>query len=322
MSDKLPLVSVIVPVYNVERYIEQCARSIFEQTYPNLEIIFINDCSTDRSIEILKRAITCYQIRRTQTHIIDLKSNSGSTIARNTGIRNCNGDYIICIDSDDYIESCMVEQLVTIAFGGNYDIVSSSFFINDNGKEKQINISNSQDFFCLNSIAIDTLHFSLWNKIIKKSILDRIPEIPNANCWDDLAITSRAIALAQSAMTTNVPFYHYRINTNAGSLTSQAHEKRLHDQLIVARFVEEWFIKNKLDAKYAQFLRNMKFSAKIKFLRGRNRDFAAWKRTFPETNNGILRYRHIPLHYRLLFFLADILPTRLCQYISDKISKK
>ena len=190
------------------------------------------------------------------------------------------------------------------------------------GMLPEINISNSQDFFCLNSIAIDTLHFSLWNKIIKKSILDRIPEIPNANCWDDLAITSRAIALAQSAMTTNVPFYHYRINTNAGSLTSQAHEKRLHDQLIVARFVEEWFIKNKLDAKYAQFLRNMKFSAKIKFLRGRNRDFAAWKRTFPETNNGILCYRHIPLHYRLLFFMADILPARLCQYISDKISKK
>lgn len=322
MNNELPLVSVIVPVYNVERYIEQCARSIFEQTYPRLEIIFVNDCTPDGSIYLLKTLVTNYHARMSQSKIIDTGKNSGLTVARSIGIKKCTGDYVLCIDSDDYIEPCMVEQLTEIAITGNHDIVATPYFTNSNGSEKIIDMGDCDKFFCLNSMPIDTLHFSLWNKLINKSIIDQIPEIPNANCWEDLAMTSRAIALAKNPKAINVPLYHYRIGENANSLTSQPHEKRLHDQLTVARFVEQWFIDNNLDTKYAPFLRNMKFSAKIKFLRGPNRDFAAWKRTFPETNNGILHYCHIPLHYRLLFFMADILPTRLCQRISDAISKK
>lgn len=125
MNNELPLVSVIVPVYNVERYIEQCARSIFEQTYPRLEIIFVNDCTPDGSIYLLKTLVTNYPARMSQSKIIDTGKNSGLTVARSIGIKKCTGDYVLCIDSDDYIEPCMVEQLTEIAITGNHDIVAT-----------------------------------------------------------------------------------------------------------------------------------------------------------------------------------------------------
>ena len=321
MNNELPLVSVIVPVYNVERYIEQCARSIFEQTYPRLEIIFVNDCTPDDSIHLLQQVISKYPNRSAQTRIINHPHNKGLAAARRTGLVNCTGEYVLNCDSDDYIEPDMVSTLVSAAIGGGHDIAASPFFMDyTDGRKNIAQMTDLGTFFNLNAIAIDTLHFSLCNKIFKKTLLDRLSPAPDANCWEDLAVTSRAIAIANSCAAIHRPLYHYRMDNS--SLTSQAHEKRLRDQLTVAQFVEQWFIDNNLDKKYAPFLRNMKFSAKIKFLRGLNRDFAAWKRTFPETNNGILRYRHIPLHYRLLFFMANILPTRLCQLISDAISKK
>ena len=313
----LPLISVIVPIYNAEKYIEQCVRSIFGQTYSRLEIIFVNDGTPDGSIEIIRKVAADYPGRKGQVTIIDNGCNKGSTVSRSVGIKNCIGDYVLCIDSDDYIEANMVSILAKTACDGDCDIVAASFYINTFDKETAIGISDTRRFFDINHVPIDTLHFSLCNKIIKRSILDRLPDIPDANCWDDLALSCRAFALSQKAVAINMPLYHYRVGENSCSLTSQDHKKRLQDQITVARFVEDWFIGNNLDAQYAPFLKNMKFSAKIKYLRGGKRDFAAWKHTFPETNRGILQYRHIPLPYRLLFFIADLLPAALCQWVSD-----
>lgn len=317
----LPLVSIVVPVYNVEHYIEQCARSIFEQTYDNIEIIFVNDCTPDGSIERLKQIIQNYPQRIGQTQIINHKHNCGLAAARRTGLKNSTGKYIINCDSDDYIEPNMVSILVSAATDGNHEIVASPFFMDSiAGKNTTTKITDNKDYFNLNSIPIDTLHFSLCNKIFKRSLLINLDDAPNANCWEDLAMTARAFALSKSSMTINTPLYHYRMNSN--SLTAQAHEKRLLDQIAIARFIEKWFTCQNLDKKYSIFLRNLKFSAKIKYLRGNNRNFAAWKSTFPETNTGILCYKHIPLHYRLLFYLANILPADFCQWCSDILTIK
>lgn len=321
MHDDSPKVSIIVPVYNVEKYIEQCARSIFEQTYQNLEIIFVNDCTPDGSIDVLQQLINEYPARKQQTQIINHSNNRGLAAARATGIKNCTGKYVLNIDSDDYIETSMVSTLIKVATDGDCDIVAASFFhTSPDSDETAVNIKDCQGFFDLNNIPIDTLHFSQCNKIIRKSIFDQLPDTPGANCWEDLAMTARAFALARNTAAINVPLYHYRIGENAYSLTAQSHDKRLRDQITVARFVERWFADNHLSEQYAPFIKNMKFAAKIKYLRGKKRDFAAWKNTFPEANHGILGYKHIPLHYRLMFFIANILPTPLCQWCSNTLT--
>ena len=109
-------VSILIPVYNVEKYIERCARSIFEQTYQNLEIIFVDDCTPDNSIEILRRVLGDYPYRQPQTHIIRHDHNRGLGAARNTAMDAATGDYIYFIDSDDKLfDSESLDKLISVA---------------------------------------------------------------------------------------------------------------------------------------------------------------------------------------------------------------
>ena len=97
-------VSILVPVYGVEKYIERCARSIFEQTYHNLDIVFVDDCTPDKSIEILKRVLEEYPGRKAQTRIIRHAYNRGLSAARNTAVAAATGTFLTHVDSDDWIE--------------------------------------------------------------------------------------------------------------------------------------------------------------------------------------------------------------------------
>ena len=110
-------VSIIVPVYNAEKYLIRCVDSIINQTYKNLEIILINDGSIDNSLEIMKK----YKVIDNRIIIID-KKNEGVSIARNVGIKSSSGKYICFVDSDDYIENNMIQIL------DNGDIDYCSFF--------------------------------------------------------------------------------------------------------------------------------------------------------------------------------------------------
>ena len=98
-------ISVIVPVYNSEKYIEKCIESIINQTYRNIEIIFINDGSTDESLNIIHK----YKKLDNRIKVIN-QSNSGVSAARNKGIKNSIGDYITFVDSDDHIDSKMIDK--------------------------------------------------------------------------------------------------------------------------------------------------------------------------------------------------------------------
>lgn len=107
-----PKVSVIIPVYGVERYIEQCARSLFSQTMRDgIEYIFVDDCSPDKSIEILEDILREYPHREPQVKIIRHTENQGIGGTRRTGVKNATGEYIIHCDSDDWVEPDMYEML-------------------------------------------------------------------------------------------------------------------------------------------------------------------------------------------------------------------
>ena len=102
MNSEQNKVSICVPVYGVEKYIERCAISIFEQTYTNLECIFVNDCTKDNSIKILYNVIERYPQRREKIRIIQHDCNRGLAAARNTALEAASGDYILHVDSDNY----------------------------------------------------------------------------------------------------------------------------------------------------------------------------------------------------------------------------
>lgn len=117
-------VSVCIPVYGVEKYIEKCARSLFEQTMrEGIEFIFVNDCTKDRSIEILEQVLAEYPHRKEQTKIIHLPENGGVGKVRRIAIENCTGEYIIHCDSDDWVELDMYEKMYLAAKENNADMV-------------------------------------------------------------------------------------------------------------------------------------------------------------------------------------------------------
>ena len=107
-----PLVSILVPVYNVEHYVERCARSILEQTYPNLEFVFVDDACSDSSITILNQVVSDYPSHTARVSIIHHPQNRGLAAARNTAIAACHGDFVIHVDSDDWLEPEAAELLI------------------------------------------------------------------------------------------------------------------------------------------------------------------------------------------------------------------
>ena len=99
-----PKVSIIVPIYRVEEYIERCAESLFAQTFDDIEYIFVDDCSPDKSVEILQRTLEKYPHRKRLTRIERLSSNSGQAAVRRQGIQLASGDYTVHCDSDDWMD--------------------------------------------------------------------------------------------------------------------------------------------------------------------------------------------------------------------------
>lgn len=129
-------VSIIVPVYNVERFIERCSRSLFEQSYSNLEYIFINDCSPDKSIDVLNDVIEGYPERKGTIKIVNHDINRGISATRNTGLDNSTGEFVVFVDSDDWLDSHAIELLVKKQSENDADMVSGSRLIHYEDKEE------------------------------------------------------------------------------------------------------------------------------------------------------------------------------------------
>ena len=128
----MPKVSVIIPVYNTEKYLRKCLDSVCNQTLSDIEIICVNDCSTDNSFEILKE----YALKDDRIKLIDFKENKGAAVARNTGIDEAKGEYIGFVDSDDFIDLDFYEKLYNKAIETGADCSKGELWeINDESKE-------------------------------------------------------------------------------------------------------------------------------------------------------------------------------------------
>ena len=161
-------VSIIVPIYNVEKYLSKCIESIINQTYTNLEIILINDGSPDDSLKICKK----YQKMDKRISIID-KKNGGVSSARNAGIDASSGEYLIFVDSDDWLELDAVEYMVSLVKENNCDfgISKNCYKFEDECQveEDNITILNASETTAL--LLSTRVEIGCWNKIYKKSLL-------------------------------------------------------------------------------------------------------------------------------------------------------
>ena len=216
-GNKNPLITVIVPIYNVEQYARRCLDSILCQTYKNLEIILIDDGSTDNSGKICDD----YAKKDRRIKVIH-QENGGLSNARNSGIEKIRGKYVTFIDSDDWIESGYIGTLYNDIANNHCDISIVGHFINhDNvvfdestGEQKKLSIKE-----CLTKILYDNgISAAACGKLYHKSLFNSI-RYPNGRVFEDVATTYKLILQSKSVFLNSVPLYHYR-KTNHESITS------------------------------------------------------------------------------------------------------
>lgn len=231
-------VSIVVPVYNVEKFLDDCIKSILSQTYKNLEIIIVNDGSTDKSYELCQGYCSDDRVK-----IFD-KINGGLSSARNVGIKIATGDYISFIDSDDYIREDMIEKLVNSLEQNDADVSCCNFdFCDENSKILNVHKVNNFETEVLNSEqAISMLLYEeyykcyAWNKIYRRSLFDDV-EYPEGKLYEDITTTYKIFKKSSKVVFIKDALYHYRVRNN--SITKKKFNKKNYDLLEALKFVSE-----------------------------------------------------------------------------------
>lgn len=224
------LISIIVPVYNVEKYLEKCINSLISQTYSNIEIILVDDGSTDSSSQI----IDDYAKKDFRIKVIH-KKNGGQSEARNVGINISHGKYITFVDSDDYISIDYIEYLYCLLKKYNGDIsICSVKVVNENNnksrkEETRVEIYNKQQAF-ENLLYSQGIEVAVYAKMYEKSYFDNI-EFPVGQKYEDIAIIYKLMDKANKIIYGNKECYFYL--TRKGSTSKSGFNEN-----------ELWYIKN------------------------------------------------------------------------------
>ena len=205
-------VSALIPIYNVEAYIERCARSLFEQTYPNLEYVFVNDCTPDRSMDILKRAMEDYPERKGCVKIINHERNHGLAATRNTCLDNVTGEFVTVVDSDDWLEPKAVELLVARQKETDADIVSGNAIVHRSSGLQELDEPNyaSKEEMVLRQME-HTLDHVLWHRLIRRSVIEQhhIRAIEGSEMAEDRYQMTLISYYARSFAKTSHVIYNY-----------------------------------------------------------------------------------------------------------------
>lgn len=209
----MPKVSVIIPVYGVEKYIERCARSLFNQTLDDIEYIFVDDCSPDRSIEILNQVIGEYPRRKDQVQIIHHASNQGLALARQTGLKAATGEYIAHCDSDDWVDNDMYSQMYSEAITNNSDVVICDYILTNGTSDMGIIKSCHADTPKqeIKNCLFQRDPWSLCNKLFRKKVYSNI-QYPKDAMGEDMATTIQLLWNCESMSYISKPYYKYYYN--------------------------------------------------------------------------------------------------------------
>ena len=241
------LISIIVPVYNVEKYIVRCLESILSQTYKNIEVIIVNDGSVDKSGEICER----YAKKDNRIKLIN-KSNGGLSDARNKGIDQANGIYITFVDSDDYISQNYVEILYKLIKENNADISICDKYeiykdnMNVRSETKIIeNVYNSKEVITKLLYGY-SYYVSAWAKMYKKELFNNI-RFPYGKLYEDIGTTYLTYLNSTKIAVTNQKLYYYIIRTN--SITSGSFTKKQNDMIVLTDSMCDNILKHYPDLK-------------------------------------------------------------------------
>ena len=307
----MPSVSVIIPIYGVERYIERCARSLFEQTLDDIEYIFVDDCTKDQSIDVLCRVIDDYPQRKRQSKIIRHKQNKGLPQARKTGVLVAKGNYIAHCDSDDWVDKDMYRAMYETAKINNADMVICDYDMTDGVCSTYQKSYQADEEHMIQNFILRNNKCCVWNKLIKRNIyFDSDIVYPRENMGEDLALILQLVIKCNSVSYIPKAYYHYFQNQSSISKEPSYDSTILRWNQYVhnIKLVEHIYSQKNLYEKYKEEFVSLKFHGK-QMLWGiidTKGVYLMWKKTFQDVNFIVLYNKNILLKDKITHILIYI----------------
>ena len=304
----MPAVSVIIPVYKVERYIAQCARSLFGQTLQDIEYLFIDDCTPDRSMEILRQVLEDFPERESQVTCHRMQHNSGQAQVRMYGITHVTGEYVIHCDSDDFVHPDAYRILYEAASSGQYDIVSCNFLKGD-GERWEPSREKVRPGQEASDILTGRFSYSLCTKLIRRRLLQGIMA-PTKDMGEDSVISVQAVCRAKRFLHLPKELYYYR--SNPLSISRTAGEEDIMKRWRACKENVD-LLAGLLQTEYGY----REKSPEIVFIKYNCRHwlepyiqdtfyFRLWKNTYPEIDSTFLFMPRISLENKFWFVMIHL----------------
>ena len=285
-------VTVIIPIYNVEKFIKRCVISLFEQSLNEVQFIFVDDCSPDNSVAILHDLINEYEARKAHVQIIRHEINQGLASARNSGLLYASGEYIYHCDSDDWVEKDGLEALYNKAILDNSDIVWSDWYLSFLKNERYMSQAPVESAFynqidILKQLLGGRLKYNVWNKLIKRTLyIDNGIYFPDGYSMGEDMTMIKLFACANKISYLPVGVYHYvQLNNEAYTKKkSENHFSQIKMNVdIVVKFLEAIY-----HDQLKESIHFFKLNVKLPFLLSCDvTSYERWNTWFVESNSFI-----------------------------------
>lgn len=305
----MPKISVIIPVYGVEKYIERCARSLFEQTLDSIEYLFVDDDTQDNSIAILRQVLEDYPLRKSQVLIHKMEKNSGQAAVRKWGIQNATGEYIIHCDSDDWVNANMYKDMYDKACNDDADVVICDYYKTDGNNYNHIvkacHSTNRSTFIDYLLCQIDP--WALWNKLFRRGCVPTDMIYPNGNMAEDMVICSQQILQCNKISYIPKPYYYYY--SNPKGIT-----KHLTIDSILRNFIA---VKNNTDVVLNIYSKDNKHNVGLLYIQYNAKSYlfpiihfkeyrGVFLKTYPTLFREMLFDFHFPIKYKIKYLVSLI----------------
>lgn len=307
-EDKIS-VSVVVPVYNAEKYITRCADSLLKQTLDEVEIVFVEDGSIDNSLRLLYGIRDEFQSGNTSIRVFPMEKNVGQAAARLYGINMARGKYIAFCDIDDWIDCQMLNRMYSSAVENSADVVICDF-IRSNGIEENLykGVLKEARPRVLKDIVRQRIAGSLCNKLFKHTLFDNCILYPQENMGEDLVLSFQLIWYASKIVYIPEPYYYYSINQDSTTMSRQKDSSVRRfmsadkNVKLLTRFLQD---KGEL-GDYRRDLDVLRFKQRNLLLPDikDHRVYSIWKDSYTDLNYKALWMRYLPLRSKARFYLT------------------
>lgn len=310
----MPKVSVIVPIYHSEPYLERCCRSIFSQTLDNIECLFVIDGYSSSAETIIAEVLNDYPLRKDQIRILRHEYNLGTSFSRQEGHEQAKGEFLYHCDSDDWLEPEALTTVYYKAKSEHADLVFFDYVRHYDNTNKEVVYRSAH----VEQGIISTMDGTLCNKLISKQLLTthnlRFPV--GINWGEDLCMSVLLQILAPKIFYLPKVLYHYCLHKE--SFTTSIDEQKYQQLASCPQYLEQELDKRQLLDRYSLLLLQMKFEVKEYYLIHPSlRSVQKWLSIYPECHSFIWQYSSVPFYLKTVSWLAANHMQRFADFLLD-----